>query len=94
MIATPFLYNIPRLHPLSIIRMAQNCYINIIIAHSDCFALRGVQAILQEHPGITVSACAADFTDLSTSAITLHPHIIILDSGLPGLTSPTASKPL
>ena len=74
--------------------MYQNCYINVIIAHSDCFALLGAQAILQEHHDISVSACAADFADLSTSAITLHPHVIILDSDLPGLTSPECLEAL
>ncbi|MGH2564111.1 MAG: response regulator transcription factor [Ginsengibacter sp.] len=61
--------------------------INIVIAANDCFISRGLVAALNEQQRFSVSAQAADFTELCTHVTTFSPDVIILESGLKGLTA-------
>lgn len=61
--------------------------INILIALNDSLAVRGLVAMLNEHPGLAVVARAPDFTSLREQDASLHPDVIILQSTLNGLGS-------
>lgn len=61
--------------------------INILIALNDCLAVRGLVAMLNEHPGLAVVAQSPNFTSLREQDASLRPDIIILESTLNGLDS-------
>ncbi|HEX9426604.1 MAG TPA: response regulator transcription factor [Candidatus Polarisedimenticolia bacterium] len=66
--------------------------VRILIADDHEVVRRGVRALLEVHPAYQICAEAVDGRDAVEKATRLHPDLVILDIGMPGLTGLEAAR--
>lgn len=66
--------------------------LRILIADDYEVVRCGVRALLEEHEGWEVCGEAVDGRDAVNKAAQLHPHIVILDIGMPNLNGLEAAR--